>query len=105
MQARQVDGDCDSRHAGEDRHDLQSGHQPNFFSRSWIVVLPQTVPGWSPVALQIAAVIRFADPMIALACVGLGSFKASAPACQRMPPPVSGEDIRARTACRLVQWL
>src|SRR2546425_237593 len=86
--------------AGEDRCHLQPGHQPNFFSRSWIVVPPHTVPGWSPVALQIAAVIRLADPMIALACVELGSFKASATACQLMPPTVSGEYIAPEIAYR-----
>src|SRR5436190_1511202 len=69
MHHRQVDRNGDPRHAGEDCCRLQSGHQPNFFSRSWIVVPPQTVPGWSPVALQIAAVIRLAEPMIALAWV------------------------------------
>src|SRR5256885_10580271 len=101
MQDRQVNGDGDSRQAGEDRHDLQSGHQPNFFSRSWIVVLPHTVPGWSPVALQIAAVIRLAEPMIPLACVELGAFNASATACQLMPPTVSGESIAPEIANRV----
>src|SRR5256884_6636484 len=101
MHHRQVDRNGDPRHAGEDCCRLQSGHQPNFFSRSWIVVPPHTVPGWSPVALQIAAVIRLAEPMIALACVELGSFKASATACQLMPPTVSGEYIAPQIAYRL----
>src|SRR5205807_7264201 len=71
-----------------------------FFSMSWIVPDEHTAPGWSPVALQIAAVIRLAEPMIALACVELGSFKASATACQLMPPTVSGEYIAPEIAYR-----
>src|ERR1043165_135222 len=65
---------------------------PSFFSRSWIIGV-QTDAGLSDVILQMAAVIRLAEPMIALAWTELGSSTSSSTACQLWPDSASGEYI------------
>src|SRR5258708_10614000 len=67
----------------------------------WIVDDEQTIAGWSPVSLQTAAVIRFADPRIGFACGESGLSSESATAFQLIPPSTSGRYVAPENAQRL----
>ena len=53
------------------------------------------------VALQMAAVNRFAEPTIAFACAEFGSFSSPEIACQLAPPSRSGEYVAPVSTYRL----
>src|SRR6266704_3071595 len=63
--------------------------------------LEQTDAGLSEVVLQIAALIRLAEPTIAFACGEFWSWSSDAIACELAPPSMSGRQV----APDIAYWL